>query len=186
MGFVALGCAGWPSPPAPLPRAGEPALSLAKRGDQRRALGRPNSVVMLAVSASEAGRNCQHNDIFACRVAAVALPGAYLDAYGRAAPAPLRSRGAAPPRCCSRGQRASQAAYGQRPPPGGAPAPGPHPAPPALPRRPVVAPAWRPRRHCLHGDSLRRAEAPGYAGEGHLRGLASRHRPASQDASPRL
>ncbi len=60
-GVMALGCAAWSSPPAPFGRlrrrpeaqpegaglsgfAGEPALSLSKRGDQSRARGRSNAV----------------------------------------------------------------------------------------------------------------------------------------------
>ncbi len=41
---MALGCAGWSSPPAPSSEAGEPALSLSKRGDQSRARGRSNAL----------------------------------------------------------------------------------------------------------------------------------------------
>jgi len=60
IGIMGLGCAGWSSPPAPFDRlrlrpeaqpegaglsseAGEPALSLSKRGDQRRTQGRSSA-----------------------------------------------------------------------------------------------------------------------------------------------
>ncbi len=44
IGIMGLGCAGWSSPPPLSSFAGEPALSLSKRGGQRRARGCSNAV----------------------------------------------------------------------------------------------------------------------------------------------